>query len=646
MEYMTIMISQEIRTAINTILDSKGINILNEPQLFCAMLDDLAPQMNNERNIFRRTLVPYPEISNKLYTLIESGNPSKEELGKLGYLMRNNYGISDNWVSIIINSFWENSYSVYTDSLNGITESRDNNCFSSEKENKSLNYSFNSIKNVIPEIQSGNFQFFVKQDGTVFYSGYETAERYKQVNEEMKTIRKWKNIIDIAVCSFLTEKYDNVYVVFGLKRNGTVNIKVISLYDNSIERMFDPVKRWTDVVKIVTGSDHILALKSNGTVLAAGGNKNDVLNVSSWTDIKDIFAPITLSIGQKTNNTIVATEGHRYTHIDTSLLQNIKTVGKSDSLVLFITNNGNVITAGDCSTYENSKIKEIRNWKNIEKIVSDEYIVGLTADGKVVCVNNKSSKDLSPVTSKWENIVDIKTEYYYVVALSSDGKLYIVGSIDKNEPINIPKKDLERFIDICAFTLLGGYIIALKSDGSIEYISVYGKEYYDYGKNDTMTALSNFRLFNSLDEYLQIKGNIPYLFDNGDSYVGEWKNGKMHGKGHYKWKQGGSLIGSFLNGTAYNCEGVFYSKAGKYTGSFIKGKKSGRGTFEFSDGNIFKGEFYEGEMLSGTYYWTNGSSWSGEFRNNEPFTGEGTWHYKDGQVKSGKWKNGRKKLFS
>ncbi|MEE0913164.1 MAG: hypothetical protein U0L76_01080 [Ruminococcus sp.] len=639
------MSSQEIRNAINTILDTKGINVLNEPQLFCAMLDDLAPQMNNERNIFRRTLVPYPEISNKLYTLLDLGNPSKEELGKLGYLMRNNYGISDNWVCIIINSFWENSYSVYSDSANGITESRENNCFSSEKEIKSLNNSLKKIKSIIPEIQSGNYQFFVKQDGTVFYSGYETAESYKQVNEEMKAIRKWKNIKDIAICSFYTDQFKDAYVVFGLKTNGTVCMKVISLFDNTVEKEFSTVRQWTDIKKIVTGYEHILALKTDGTVLAAGSNKNGELNVTSWKNIKDIYATTTVSLGLTESGTVLATEGHRYTNIDTSLFQNIQSFGKCDSLVLLITETGNVITAGDSSTYENSKIREIRNWKNIKKVVSDEYIVGLTSDGKVLCVNNKTLKDLSGITSKWENIVDVNTSYSYVVALSSDGKLYVVGSLDKNEPIKAPQKDLERFTDICAFTLLGGYIIALKTDGNIEYINVYGKKYYDYGENDTMTALANFRLFNNADEYLDAKNNQPFWFDTGDSYIGEWKNGKMNGKGTYIWENGEKLIGEFRNNNAFDCEGVFHFKGCKYYGAFVNGKKSGHGKLIHDNGNRYEGEFRDGDMHEGVFYWHDNTQWKGILKNNEPFTGEGTWHFKDGTVKSGKWKNGRKKLF-
>lgn len=106
--------------------------------------------------------------------------------------------------------------------------------------------------------------------------------------------------------------------------------------------------------------------------------------------------------------------------------------------------------------------------------------------------------------------------------------------------------------------MLGSYIIALKNDGGFEYINVYGKEYYDYGENDTMTALANFHLFDNADKYLEAKEKQPYLFDNGDSYIGEWKNGKMNGKGTYIWKNGEKLIGEFRNSNVFNCEGVFH----------------------------------------------------------------------------------------
>ena len=53
-------------------------------------------------------------------------------------------------------------------------------------------------------------------------------------------------------------------------------------------------------------------------------------------------------------------------------------------------------------------------------------------------------------------------------------------------------------------------------------------------------------------------------------YIGEWKNGKMNGKGTYIWKNGEKLVGEVRNSNAFNCEGVFHFKGCKFYGAFLK----------------------------------------------------------------------------
>ena len=38
------------------------------------------------------------------------------------------------------------------------------------------------------------------------------------------------------------------------------------------------------------------------------------------------------------------------------------------------------------------------------------------------------------------------------------------------------------------------------------------------------------------------------IFANGDTYNGEYRNGKPHGKGVYTWKNGSHYEGEFKNG--------------------------------------------------------------------------------------------------
>ena len=43
-------------------------------------------------------------------------------------------------------------------------------------------------------------------------------------------------------------------------------------------------------------------------------------------------------------------------------------------------------------------------------------------------------------------------------------------------------------------------------------------------------------------------GNGKFVYDWLDKYVGDWKNGLMHGQGAYTFANGDEYIGSFENG--------------------------------------------------------------------------------------------------
>lgn len=172
-------------------------------------------------------------------------------------------------------------------------------------------------------------------------------------------------------------------------------------------------------------------------------------------------------------------------------------------------------------------------------------------------------------------------------------------------------------------------------------------------------------------------GKGIYIYPSGAIYIGEFKEGEIHGIGacHYsdgtkyqgewvfrypegrgtktfadgtkwtgRWKKGqpvdesgnlvtnlfpgkeiaaeegnGNIQAGCVSGDCENGDGAFaYADGSKYEGQFLKGKPHGKGTFTHYDGDKYVGEFKNGfQDGKGTMYWKNGTLTSGSWKMGE-----------------------------
>jgi hypothetical protein len=120
-------------------------------------------------------------------------------------------------------------------------------------------------------------------------------------------------------------------------------------------------------------------------------------------------------------------------------------------------------------------------------------------------------------------------------------------------------------------------------------------------------------------------GTVTY--DNGDKYVGEWKDDKMNIHGSYTYANGNKHVGEYKDNKA-NGQGTYiYANGNKYVGEFKGNKKNGQGIFIYANGGKYDGEWkddkYNGQ---GTYIFSNGDKYIGEFENDKA-NGQGTLTY-------------------
>ncbi len=91
-----------------------------------------------------------------------------------------------------------------------------------------------------------------------------------------------------------------------------------------------------------------------------------------------------------------------------------------------------------------------------------------------------------------------------------------------------------------------------------------------------------------------------------------------------------------VKGDCDNGKGTYvWSNGDTYTGDFKKGKFNGTGTLKFADGSIYTGDWKNDiRKGSGILFYSNGDEYEGEFSDNVPH-GKGKYTYADGSIEKG-----------
>ncbi|MBO6830474.1 MAG: hypothetical protein JJ876_13055 [Muricauda sp.] len=93
-----------------------------------------------------------------------------------------------------------------------------------------------------------------------------------------------------------------------------------------------------------------------------------------------------------------------------------------------------------------------------------------------------------------------------------------------------------------------------------------------------------------------------YKYDNGDSYVGFFTNGKRDHLGAYSWKSGMAHIGTIVNEQHNGYGQEFYRPSGQYyLGDFSQGKRNGLGIFYNKEHQILQKGIWGDGQLTGKF---------------------------------------------
>lgn len=261
----------------------------------------------------------------------------------------------------------------------------------------------------------------LRADGRVVAAGDDLGDQDFNVQD-------WRDIIGITAVGDDT---------FALRSNGTVT-KELHEDENEnnwygiFEEHRQEIKRWKNIVAIsgggngFTGCGHIVGLRADGTVVAAGNNNDGQCNVEAWHDIVAIAAGTNHTVGLRSNGTVVSTKYSR----------------KDD------------IFARD----------QVQDWRNIIAIAAGKHTVGLRSDGTVAITGGDGDRpfDRNQIR-EWRDIVAIAAGEFHVIGLRSDGTA-VAPEVNRYYG---SKCDVEDWRNVVAITAYGKNSAALCANGSV-----------------------------------------------------------------------------------------------------------------------------------------------------------------------------------
>ncbi|XP_049947361.1 MORN repeat-containing protein 3-like [Schistocerca serialis cubense] len=134
---------------------------------------------------------------------------------------------------------------------------------------------------------------------------------------------------------------------------------------------------------------------------------------------------------------------------------------------------------------------------------------------------------------------------------------------------------------------------------------------------------------------------------SGNTYKGEWKNNKRHGKGIFLETSGKRYEGDWEHGLRHGYGIQSHMEphclhAIEYTGEWYEGKRQGQGISYYADGSYYDGAWLDNKRHGhGRMWFADGTFYEGEWKNDQ-FHGLGLYAYANGNRYEGEWKCGLK----
>lgn len=255
-----------------------------------------------------------------------------------------------------------------------------------------------SWRDIISVFVKGEFAAGLKQDGTLLIAQNRPGRRL--------VTNHWENIVDVAM--------GQQYIV-GLKEDGTLVAQGIDGFGET------NVDGWSDIIAVDASWQRTVGLDRDGQVHITGVNSEKFLaeidaNREQWTDLVDVATGGSTGKGNRggghvvalrRDGTVVAAGDNHDGQCDVGEWKDVVAISAGDYHTVGLTSDGRVLTTQSAQRFPNS-YKETSSWRDIVAISAGYgYTLGLKRDGTVVATGNDQQGQCD--VYGWENVA-LRTE--------------------------------------------------------------------------------------------------------------------------------------------------------------------------------------------------------------------------------------------
>ena len=294
------------------------------------------------------------------------------------------------------------------------------------------------------------------------YSSEENSEYLEHIREEHKQqfvqktglLHKARNKRKEMPCSI----YADGSITVGIRSDGTV----VATGWNKDGRC--NVSSWDNVIAAAIGSYHTIGLKQDGTVIATGSNNKRQCNVSDWTNMASIAAGSYNTIGLRSDGTVVATGWEEFGRCNVSDWTDINDIVSGGGVTVGLRSDGTVVATGNNQRGQCN----VSDWKGIEKVSTGfGFTLGLRSDGTVVATGNNEYGQCN--VSNWKGIVDVLACKGYSIGLRLDGTVLATGENSRGQC------NVSNWTDVISIVAGFDFTMGLRSDGTVVATGVNSK---------------------------------------------------------------------------------------------------------------------------------------------------------------------------